>query len=73
VKTVRVEPEAKQELAAAAKHVQRLESQLASEFSRKAPPELVASERERLAELRDRHQTLERRRATLARLSETSP
>jgi valyl-tRNA synthetase len=61
-----------QELAEAGKQVQRLESQLGSEFSRKAPPETVERERERLHEQRQRQQTLERRRATLARLGGTN-
>ena len=56
------------ELAEAEKQVQRLESQLAGDFSRKAPPETVERERERLAEQRERLQTLERRRQTLLRL-----
>jgi valyl-tRNA synthetase len=60
-----------QELAESTKQVQRLESQLASDFSRKAPPETVERERERLREHRERQQTLERRRATLGRLSGT--
>jgi valyl-tRNA synthetase len=60
-----------QELAEAGKQVQRLEAQLASGFSRKAPPETVERERERLHEQRQRQQTLERRRATLARLGGT--
>jgi valyl-tRNA synthetase len=60
---------AKLELAESTKQVQRLEGQLASDFSRKAPPETVERERERLAEQRERQDTLERRRATLSRLS----
>jgi valyl-tRNA synthetase len=52
--------------------VARLERQLASDFRHKAPAETVERERERLAEQRERQQTLERRRATLARLSDTS-
>jgi valyl-tRNA synthetase len=63
---------AKQELAESGKQVQRLEGLLASDFSRKAPPETVERERGRLKEQRERQQTLERRRATLARLSGTS-
>ena len=50
----------------------RLERQLASDFSHKAPAETVERERERLAEQRERQQTLERRSATLARLRDTS-
>ena len=60
---------AQQELADSGKQVQRLEGLLASDFSRKAPPETVERERERLREQRQRQQTLERRRATLSRLS----
>jgi valyl-tRNA synthetase len=48
--------------------VQRLEKLLGSDFARKAPPETVQRERERLADQRARLETLERRRATLARL-----
>ncbi len=62
---------ANQELAETNKQVQRLETQLASDFSRRAPPETVERERERLHEQRDRQQTLERRQATLARLGAT--
>jgi valyl-tRNA synthetase len=58
-----------QELAESDKQVQRLEGLLASDFSRKAPAETVERERERLTEQRERRHTLERRRATLARLS----
>ncbi len=61
-----------QELADSNNHVVRLERQLASDFSHKAPAETVERERERLAEQRERQQTLERRRATLARLSGTA-
>jgi valyl-tRNA synthetase len=60
---------AQQELADSGKQVQRLEGLLGSDFSRKAPAETVERERERLREQRERQQTLERRRATLARLS----
>jgi len=59
---------AEREHAEAAKQVQRLEGLLASEFSRKAAPETVQRERERLDEQRERLAALERRRATLARL-----
>ena len=61
-----------QELADSNTQVVRLERQLASDFSHKAPAETVERERERLAEQRERQQTLERRRATLARLRDTS-
>ncbi len=61
-----------QELAESNGQVARLVRQLASDFRHKAPAETVDRERERLAEQRARQQTLERRRATLARLSETS-
>src|SRR5579859_7997817 len=60
---------AKQELQDSEKQVNRLEGLLASDFSRKAPPENVERERERLHEQRERLQTLQRRRATLSRLS----
>ena len=59
---------AERELAEAHKHVQRLEHQLASDFSRKAPPEAVQRERERLVDQRERLDALERRRETLTRL-----
>jgi valyl-tRNA synthetase len=59
---------AERELAEAHKHVQRLEHQLASDFSRKAPPEAVQRERERLVDQRERLEALERRRETLTRL-----
>ena len=61
-----------QELADSSTQVVRLEHQLASDFSHKAPAETVERERERLAEQRERQQTLERRSATLARLRDTS-
>jgi valyl-tRNA synthetase len=61
-----------QELAESNGQVTRLERQLASDFSHKAPAETVERERERLAEQRERQQTLERRRTTLARLSDAS-
>jgi valyl-tRNA synthetase len=60
-----------EELAEAQKHVRRLEGQLASDFGKRAPAEVVERERERLEEQRERERTLERRRATLARLSGT--
>jgi valyl-tRNA synthetase len=60
-----------QELADAAKQVQRLEGLLGSEFVRRAPPETVERERERLAEQRERRGTLERRRDTLTRLNDS--
>jgi valyl-tRNA synthetase len=60
-----------QELADAAKQVQRLEGLLGSEFVRKAPPETVERERERLTEQRERRGTLERRRDTLTRLNDS--
>ena len=56
------------ELVEAEKQVQRLEGLLASDFSRKAPPETVERERERLGEQRDRRQILRRRLETLQRL-----
>jgi valyl-tRNA synthetase len=59
---------AERELAQAAGQVQRLERQLASEFSQKAPPEVVQAERERLEQQRERLQTLQRRQETLRRL-----
>jgi valyl-tRNA synthetase len=57
------------ELADAQKQVTRLESLLGGDFSRKAPPETVERERERLTEQRERLQTLERRHQTLTRLA----
>jgi valyl-tRNA synthetase len=60
-----------QELADAAKQLQRLEGLLGSEFVRKAPPETVERERERLTEQRERRGTLERRRDTLTRLNDS--
>jgi valyl-tRNA synthetase len=62
------EERAAREHAEATKHVQRLETLLASDFSTKAAPQTVERERERLAEQRERLEALERRRATLARL-----
>jgi valyl-tRNA synthetase len=56
------------ELADAEKQVKRLEGLLVSDFSRKAPPETVDRERERLDEQRARLETLERRQGTLTRL-----
>ncbi|HEV7662590.1 MAG TPA: valine--tRNA ligase, partial [Chloroflexota bacterium] len=63
---------AEKDLAAASRDVQRLEGLLASDFARRAPPDKVEAERERLTEQRERQTTLERRRLTLARLSESS-
>ncbi len=60
-----------QELADAAKQVQRLEGLLGSEFVYKAPTETVERERERLTEQRERRGTLERRRDTLTRLNDS--
>ncbi|MDQ6674568.1 MAG: class I tRNA ligase family protein, partial [Chloroflexota bacterium] len=57
------------EHAEAQQQVQRLSGLLASEFARRAPPENVARERESLEAQRARLQTLERRHATLSRLS----
>jgi valyl-tRNA synthetase len=59
---------ADREMAQAAAQVQRLERQLGSEFSRKAPPDVVEAERERLEHQRQRLETLQRRRETLRRL-----
>jgi valyl-tRNA synthetase len=61
------------ELADAEKQVQRLETLLGGEFARKAPPETVERERQRLAEQRERLQALERRRETLLRLAGGQP
>ncbi len=58
-----------QEHADAQKHAQRLSNLLASDFSRRAPPAKVERERQSLAEQQARLQSLERRRATLSRLS----
>ncbi|MGI9148932.1 MAG: valine--tRNA ligase [Chloroflexota bacterium] len=58
-----------QEHAQTQKQVQRLSTLLASDFSRRAPPEKVSHERESLEAQHARLQTLERRRATLSRLS----
>lgn len=58
-----------QEHADAQKQVQRLTNLLASDFSRRAPPDKVTRERDSLVEQQARLQTLERRRATLSRLS----
>ncbi|MBV9172173.1 MAG: class I tRNA ligase family protein, partial [Chloroflexi bacterium] len=58
------------EIAQATAQVQRLEKQLGSEFSRKAPPEVVEAERERLAQQRERLETLRRRMETLKRLEQ---
>jgi valyl-tRNA synthetase len=57
------------ELANARQQVERLERNLAGDFARKAPPETVQAERQRLEEQRERLQTLERRRQTLERLA----
>jgi valyl-tRNA synthetase len=57
------------ELANAQQQVQRLENNLSGDFSKKAPPETVQAERQRLLEQRERLQTLERRRETLTRLA----
>jgi len=59
---------AERELAEAHKQVQRLEQLLASDFSRKAAPETVQREHDRLVDQRERLETLERRRDTLTRL-----
>jgi valyl-tRNA synthetase len=61
------------ELADAEKQVKRLEGLLGGEFSRKAPPETVERERERLVEQRERLETLQRRLQTLDRLAGGSP
>jgi valyl-tRNA synthetase len=59
-----------EELADARTQVQRLEGLLARPgFATNAPPDVVARERERLAEQRERLEALERRQATLRRLS----
>ena len=60
---------ARTELADAEKQVQRLAGLLGGEFSRKAPPETVERERERLVEQRERLETLQRRLETLNRLA----
>jgi valyl-tRNA synthetase len=61
------------ELANARQQVERLDRNLSGDFARKAPPETVQAERQRLEEQRERLQTLERRRQTLERLaSETT-
>jgi valyl-tRNA synthetase len=57
------------ELTNAEQQVQRLESLLDGEFTRKAPPETVERDRERLREQRARLQALERRLQTLSRLA----
>jgi valyl-tRNA synthetase len=57
------------ELADAEKQVHRLEGLLGGDFSRKAPPETVERERERLVEQRARLETLQRRQGTLNRLA----
>jgi valyl-tRNA synthetase len=57
------------ELADAQKRVHSLEARLGGEFGRKAPPEVVEADRERLAEQRERLSALERRQQTLTRLS----
>ena len=57
------------ELANARQQVERLERNLGGDFARKAPPETVQAERQRLEEQRERLQTLERRRETLERLA----
>jgi valyl-tRNA synthetase len=58
------------ELANAHQQVQRLEGSLARPgFASNAPPHVVQAERERLADQRARLEALERRRATLERLS----
>lgn len=59
---------AENELANAQQQVGRLERNLSGEFARKAPPETVQAERQRLAEQQERLQTLQRRRETLIRL-----
>ncbi len=66
VQTERKRAEA--ELADAEKHVRRLEGRLAGDFSRKAPPDIVELERQRLAEQRTRLEALQRRLQTLRRL-----
>ncbi|MBV9132847.1 MAG: hypothetical protein JO318_09115, partial [Chloroflexi bacterium] len=58
------------ERANAQQQVERLERNLASDFAKKAPPETVQAERQRLEEQRERLQTLERRRETLLRLAQ---
>ena len=60
---------ARTELTDAEKQVHRLEGLLGGEFSRKAPPETVERERERLVEQRERLETLQRRLETLNRLA----
>jgi len=57
------------DLADADKQVKRLENLLGGEFTRKAPPETVERERQRLNEQRERLETLERRQETLTRLA----
>ena len=57
------------DLADADKQVKRLENLLGGEFTRKAPPDTVERERERLNEQRERLETLERRHETLTRLA----
>ena len=57
------------ELADAEKQVHRLEGLLGGDFSRKAPPETVERERERLVEQRARLEALQRRQGTLNRLA----
>jgi valyl-tRNA synthetase len=57
-----------QELTDARKQVQRLEGMLGSDFARRAPPETVQRERERLTEQQGRLGMLARRRDTLTRL-----
>jgi valyl-tRNA synthetase len=60
------------DLGNARQQVERLERNLAGDFARKAPPETVEAERQRLVEQRERLQTLERRRQTLERLAHDS-
>jgi valyl-tRNA synthetase len=57
------------ELTDAQKQVSRLTNLLNGDFSRRAPPETVERERQRLTEQRERLEALERRRETLTRLA----
>jgi valyl-tRNA synthetase len=57
------------ELGNARQQVERLERNLGGDFARKAPPETVQAERQRLMDQQERLQTLERRRQTLERLA----
>jgi valyl-tRNA synthetase len=60
------------ELADAQKRVGALEVRLGGDFGRKAPEDVVAAERQRLEEQRERVLALERRKETLTRLASGS-